>query len=159
MDQTYSIKPIGVVKEISQGFQLQINKEFAPGLDGLQDFSHALVLWWAHHFDQEQDRNTVYAHPPHKCAPERLGVFATRSPIRPNPLAVTSVRIIKVDTQEGIVTVSHIDAEDGTPIIDIKPYQPSADRIREASVPNWCDHWPKWHEDSAEFDWEAEFNS
>jgi tRNA (Thr-GGU) A37 N-methylase len=49
--------------------------------------------------------------------------------------------------------------EDGTPILDLKPYQPAADRIRDVTVPAWCAHWPQWYEDSAIFDWEGEFVS
>jgi hypothetical protein len=56
-------------------------------------------------------------------------------------------------TQEGIVRVPFMDAEDGTPILDIKPYHPSVDRIREVRVPAWCATWPQWYEDSATFDW------
>ncbi len=58
---------------------------------------------------------------------------------------------------KGGIYVAYIDAEEGTPIIDIKPYHPATDRIRDVQVPEWCDHWPKWYEDSAEFDWQAEF--
>jgi tRNA (Thr-GGU) A37 N-methylase len=58
----------------------------------------------------------------------------------------------------GEIAVPYIDTENGTPVVDIKPYHPSEDRIREAQVPAWCDHWPKWYEDSGSFDWEAEFN-
>jgi tRNA (Thr-GGU) A37 N-methylase len=62
-----------------------------------------------------------------------------------------------VDVEKGLIVVPWIDAEDGTPILDIKPYHPSTDRIREVKMPRWCQHWPQWYEDSGEFDWSAEF--
>jgi tRNA (Thr-GGU) A37 N-methylase len=62
-----------------------------------------------------------------------------------------------VDLENGLVIVPWIDAEDGTPILDIKPYHPSSDRVRDVRMPEWCAHWPQSLEDSAAFDWEAEF--
>jgi tRNA (Thr-GGU) A37 N-methylase len=67
------------------------------------------------------------------------------------------VAVISVDVEKGLVIVPWIDAEDGTPILDIKPYHPSSDRIRDVTMPKWCQHWPQWYEDSGEFDWSAEF--
>ena len=61
-----------------------------------------------------------------------------------------------IDFSKGIVTISSIDAESDTPILDIKPYQPSFDRIKDVSVPKWCTHWPDWYEDSADYDWSSE---
>ena len=86
-----------------------------------------------------------------------MGVFATRSPLRLNPIALTTVSILKIDHDRGIIHIPYIDAENGTPIIDLKSYHPSIDRIKDVSVPEWCSHWPKWYEDSADFDWESEF--
>jgi tRNA (Thr-GGU) A37 N-methylase len=67
------------------------------------------------------------------------------------------VQVLALDAGAGIIRVPFIDAEDGTPILDLKPYHPCADRIRNVSVPQWCSHWPQWYEDSAHFDWQAEF--
>ena len=158
MNRLYTIMPIGTVIETRDGFEIRLDQGFATGLDGLGDFSHALVFWWAHHFDNESDRKTLSAHSPYKGSPGQLGIFATRSPIRPNPVAVTAVQILSIDKEKGIIYIPYIDAENGTPVIDIKPYHPSADRIREAGIPSWCSHWPEWYEDSAGFNWEAEFN-
>lgn len=55
------------------------------------------------------------------------------------------------------IHIAFIDAEAGTPILDIKPYHPSVDRIRDVAVPAWCAYWPHWCGESATFDWEAEF--
>jgi hypothetical protein len=68
-------------------------------------------------------------------------------------------QILEIDHDSGAIVVPYIDAEDGTPVIDIKPYHPATDRVRDVSVPDWCSHWPKWHEDSAGFNWAAEFEN
>ena len=86
-------------------------------------------------------------------------MVATRSPARPNPLALTAVPVISIDIEAVVVRVPFIDAEDGTPILDLKPYHPAVDRIREVSVPQWCEGWPEWYEDSATFDWGAVFEN
>jgi tRNA (Thr-GGU) A37 N-methylase len=115
------------------------------------------VLWWCHLADNEDTRRVTECDKPYKKAPEKVGIFATRSQARPNPIALTVVPVISIDHKTGTISVPFIDAEDNTPIIDIKPYHPATDRVKTVSVPKWCDHWPKWYEDSAEFDWEAEF--
>lgn len=87
-----------------------------------------------------------------------MGVFATRSPLRPNPLALTAVSVLDLDNQTGIIKIAYIDANDGTPVLDIKPYTPSLDRVENPQVPSWCDHWPKSVETSGAFNWAEEFN-
>ena len=95
---------------------------------------------------------------PYKNGPEEIGVFALRSPERPNPIAVSSVNIAYVDEESGTVGLYYIDAFPGSVVLDLKPYTPSIDRIESSAVPEWCNHWPKSYEESSSFDWEAEFN-
>lgn len=80
---------------------------------------------------------------PYKNAPEVLGTFATRSPERPNPIGVSCSYVTYVDYQNGIIGLAYIDADDGTPVLDIKPYMPSLDRVEEPLMPSWCSNWPK----------------
>lgn len=87
-----------------------------------------------------------------------MGIFATRSPIRPNPIALSVVEIIAIDYENGIIQIAYVDANDQTPLLDMKPYTPSLDRVEVPSVPAWCSHWPKSIEASAHFDWGKEFN-
>lgn len=155
--QTFSIKPIGYVHANADGFCLEIAPEYRPALNGLTGFSHLDVVWWAHLLDEPQYRAIVECDQPYKTAPAKLGIFATRSPVRPNPVAVTPVAVLNIDYERGMIYIPYIDAEDGTPIIDLKPYHPCTDRIRQVSLPDWCSHWPQWYEDSATFDWAAEF--
>ena len=89
-------------------------------------------------------------------SPEKLGIFSTRSPARPNPIASTVVQILSIE-KDGTINIPYIDADDNTPILDIKPYHPSTDKVKNIQLPDWCDHWPKSLEESADFDWESEF--
>lgn len=156
-DQKFEVIPIGTV-EASQGqFGVRINEPYVSALEGLDQFSHVNILWWAHQLDDDNSRQEKTCKRPYRKAPDQLGVFATRSPARPNPIALTTVAIISINQNEGLILIPYIDAEHGTPVLDLKPYHPSVERIKQVSLPDWCDHWPKWYEDSASFDWEAEF--
>jgi len=153
----YKLSPIGQVEAGQDGFALKIAPEYRAALSGLEEFSHINVLWWSHHLDTPEYRSVMEAEQPYKNAPASLGIFATRSPLRPNPICVSTVDLLSVDVENGLVTIPWMDAEDGTPILDIKPYHPSSDRIRDVRMPDWCQHWPQWYEESGEFNWEAEF--
>jgi len=156
MIQKFTVHPVGFIRNKQEECKLEILTKYIPSLEALEGFSHIHVLWWAHLFDNENDRSNLTAHPPYKTAPGEMGIFATRSPIRPNPIALTVVKVLGIDYQHGIINIPYIDAENASPILDVKPYHPTADRVREVNVPDWCDHWPKWHEDSADFDWKSE---
>ena len=94
---------------------------------------------------------------PYKKAPEKLGIFAIRSPIRPNPIALSITEITHIDYDNGRIYITYIDAINNSSILDIKPYTPSIDRVEKPTVPNWCNHWPKSYEKSGDFDWGNEF--
>ena len=158
-DTQYTLHPIGRVVVNEGGFALQVDEAYRPALIELEGFSHITVLWWAHLLDDPMFREMTIAERAYRDAPVKIGVFATRSPVRPNPIGVTPVAVISVDIESGIVQVPYVDAEDGTPILDIKPYHPSVDRIRDVRTPDWCATWPQWYEDSATFDWGAVFEN
>jgi tRNA (Thr-GGU) A37 N-methylase len=75
------------------------------------------------------------------------GVFATRAEYRPNPIALTTCKILDVDEEDGTVHVAKIDAYDDTPILDLKAYFPVCDRVKDASIPEWLVGWPEWMPD------------
>lgn len=156
-EKEYQVSVIGQVEASPDGCVLKIVPEYRSGLKGLEDFGHINVLWWSHHLDSPQHRNVLEAEQPYKNSPPRMGIFATRSPLRPNPICISTVDVLGVDVENGFIIIPWIDAEDGTPILDIKPYHPSSDRIKDVRMPKWCQHWPQWYEESGEFDWEAEF--
>jgi tRNA-Thr(GGU) m(6)t(6)A37 methyltransferase TsaA len=154
--ETFEISPIGKVEQTKNGVQLRIFEPYRAALKELESFGHVVVLWWCHMADTEEYRRTLECKKPYKKAPEKMGIFATRSPVRPNPIALSTAAILGVDQKEGVIYIPWIDAAPETPIVDLKPYHPSLDRIRDISMPQWCNHWPKWCEDSENFDWEAE---
>lgn len=100
---------------------------------GLEGFSHIWLIW--EFSEAKRDTWSPTVRPPRLGGNKRLGVFATRSPFRPNPIAMSCLKLEKVefDTPEGpVITVSGIDMMDGTPIYDIKPYIPYTDAHPEA---------------------------
>lgn len=137
---------------------IQLDRNYIPALLGLEGFSHINILWWFSEYDNKQSRTILQTEQPYKNAPETMGIFATRSPIRPNPIALTVTEIIHIDFEKGMIQVVFIDANDNTPILDIKPYTPSLDRVETPYVPIWCDKWPKSIEESGFFNWEQVFN-
>jgi tRNA-Thr(GGU) m(6)t(6)A37 methyltransferase TsaA len=154
----FIVKPIGKIRVDGQEIRIVLNKEYIPALTNLDGFSYLNVLWWFDKCDNSVSRSKLIEKTPYKNAPEILGTFATRSPERPNPIALTCSYVTYIDSQNGIIGLAYIDAADGTPVLDIKPYTPSLDRVENPAVPNWCDHWPKRMEESGDFDWSSVFN-
>ena len=116
----------GIVSEIV------VDSRLSEALDNLDEFSHIIIIYWIH-----QSRRSA----PNKVRPmgnpehALMGVFATRSPDRPNPIGKSTVRLLQ--RQNNILTVKGLDAIDGTPVIDIKPYIPGYDSVDNAKAPSW----------------------
>lgn len=111
-----------------------IDKAFGEdSFRGIDDFSHIWVIWGFS--DAADDAKKPTVRPPRLGGNKRVGVFASRSPYRPNALGLSALRLEKVETTDGQVTltVSGIDMTDGTPVYDIKPYLPISDRIDGAN--------------------------
>ncbi len=155
--QEFIVTPVGHVRTDRGQYVIEILGQYRPALAGLEGFGHIHVLWWADRADTPEQRGCTVCSKPYTRGPDTVGIFATRSPQHPNPVAVTTVAVLSVDRDRGIIRVPYLDADDGTPVIDIKPYHPSTERVRDVVVPVWCSHWPQWCEDSGSFDWEKEF--
>lgn len=141
-EKSYTISPIGYAKRDSMNAFLEINDKYIPGLKELDNFSHVMVLWLADKIENRENMMQVY--PPY-VLDKLTGVFATRAEYRPNPIAVTTCKLLDVNEEKGIITVASLDAVDGTPIIDLKPYIPSFDRVKEPKIPKWLSFlWPEW---------------
>ncbi|MDK2966253.1 SAM-dependent methyltransferase [Lacrimispora sp.] len=153
----FTVKPIGKVHNNEDGTFIEVNKHYIPALQALEGFSNINIFWWFSDFDDDQSRSTLQTEKPYKGAPEVIGVFATRSPLRPNPIALTTVDVIHIDYEKGVIQIAFIDAYDNTPVLDIKPYTPSFDRVETPVVPAWCSNWPKSIEESASFPWDEVF--
>ena len=102
----------------------------------LDKFSHIIVLWWITGRDNPQDRSNLKDYPPQTTA-EMSGVFASRSPARPTPIGVSIVAITEIDEKQHRIMIDQIDARDGTPVVDIKPYMPFSDRVDDVRIPEW----------------------
>lgn len=129
-DQRFLLRPIGYVKSSltdrhqapRQSYEdgapeadLEINKEFVEGLNGVSEGDEIILLTWLH----EASREVLKVHPQREMTAEMKGVFGTRSPDRPNPVGLHRVRVLKIDGT-GSIKVAALEAIDGTPIIDIK---------------------------------------
>lgn len=154
----YRVKAIGEVEHGANGAIIRLAPEYVLGLRALEGFGHVNVIWWCSGCDSDAGRGTLQMESPYKGAPAIMGVFATRSPARPNPIALTAVEVVGIDVANGIVRVAFIDAADGTPVLDIKPYTPSFDRVETPRVPAWCRGWPMSTEASGLFDWGQVFD-
>jgi tRNA-Thr(GGU) m(6)t(6)A37 methyltransferase TsaA len=142
-EETYEVFPVGYVRRSGGRTTLEILAPYVPALKELDRFSHVQVLWWFSKFDDEMYRRvTQNEHAPYD-APV-LGVFACRSPVRPNPIALTTAEIVSIDPEEGTVEIVNIDAFDGTPVVDLKPYIPVCDRAERVRVGEWAADWPQW---------------
>jgi len=107
--------------------------EWAKGLEGLEEFSHVTIIFW---LDRPADRETpLRVHPQGNEDIPLVGLFATRTPRRPNPIGLTVVKLLSV--QGNTLHVRGLDAYDGTPVLDIKPYLVRGDLKRDALVPEW----------------------
>jgi len=142
-ERPFQIFPIGYVRRNEKKINLEISEPIKPALKQLNHFSHVMVFWWAHKHDNEKSRSILQCEPPY-AKNKTTGVFATRAEYRPNPIAMTTCKILSVNETEGTVTIADIDAFDGTPIVDLKAYFPVCDRVKQAKIPEWLSDWPEW---------------
>jgi tRNA-Thr(GGU) m(6)t(6)A37 methyltransferase TsaA len=112
--------------------EIVIDKALTEALDGLDEFSHIIVLWWIH---RTRRPAPLKVRPRGNPKNKLTGVFATRSPDRPNPIGKSTVRL--VERRGNILKVQGLDAIDGTPVLDIKPYIPGYDSADNATAPPW----------------------
>jgi tRNA-Thr(GGU) m(6)t(6)A37 methyltransferase TsaA len=114
---------------------IEIDAAWAEALDGIEGFSHIWVLWWLDRAAGPPD--ALHVRPERRADLPLVGLFATRSPRRPNPIAMTAVRLVR---REGTrLYVVGLDAFVGTPILDVKPYLLRGDQIAEATAPDWLE--------------------
>ncbi len=123
----------GLVPEVVSRVVMEERYSPSEAFRGMEQYSHFWLLWEFHQADREEWRPTV--RPPRLGGNTRVGVFATRSPYRPNKIGLTVVRLERIAEENGrmVLYVTGADMMDGTPILDIKPYIPYADCVPEAS--------------------------
>ncbi len=142
--KTYTLRPIGYVENgvkqtprerdwwLTLRSNIIINPEFEEGLEGIDKFSHIIVLFW---FDRITEDIVFKIRPRRRQDLPLMGLFSTRTPNRPNRIGFTVVNLLQ--RQGNILTVTGLDALDGTPVLDIKPYLKHSDLISDAVQPDW----------------------
>ena len=124
----------GIVGELKGRIVFEPEYRRTEAVRGLENFSHIWLIWRFCGFESETFTPTV--RPPKLGGNKRVGVFATRSPNRPNPIGLSAVKLERIDTEcdnAPVLYVSGVDMTDGTEILDIKPYLPFADCVKEAT--------------------------
>jgi len=143
--EEFRVRPIGYVQsdytqpdEVAhtrEGWTADVSRirllpRYAGALGGLKGYTHIIVLFWVH-------RARDWKMPKRHNKPPHVKVFATRMPVRPNPIGLSAVRLLSFCPQTGEVVVKGLDALDGTPVLDIKPYIPNFDSHTDAEIPEW----------------------
>jgi tRNA-Thr(GGU) m(6)t(6)A37 methyltransferase TsaA len=144
----FKMRPIGHVKKSDGQTRIVLNEEFEPGLLGLEGYSHIQVFWWFDRNDTPEKRAILQVHPMGNRDNPLTGVFATRSPVRPNLIALTLCKVIAV--KGNVIRIEKTDAFDGTPVLDIKPFLPGYDTAEDAKTPDWLQRARKQQPEQAE---------
>jgi tRNA-Thr(GGU) m(6)t(6)A37 methyltransferase TsaA len=114
--------------------EIVLDESLTDGLDGIEDFSHVLVLYWMHRAAEAEPVRMRRRPQGREDMPE-IGIFAQRARHRPNPIGVTAVTLLRRDKNR--LVVRGLDAIDGTPVVDVKPYVPNYDTVVKPRVPEW----------------------
>lgn len=133
------VKSSDEAKEKSVVSQIILQPRFIEALGGIEGFSHLFVLFYLDKVPAEKNL-VLKVHPKGRTDLPLMGVLGTRTMLRPNPIGLTLVKLLKV--QDNVLTVQDLDAYDGTPVLDVKPYDPW-DIAKDARVPAW---WKKLYE-------------
>ncbi len=138
------VRPIGVVRNnikqprmdgwVDVRSDILIREELADALDGIEAYSHVIIIFAFHKVPEAEQRSRVRPRSDPRL-PEQ-GVLATRSQVRPSPIGVSVVRLLR--RRHNVLRVEALDAIDGTPVLDIKPYFPNYDAVPDATIPEWA---------------------
>jgi excinuclease ABC subunit A len=139
----------GSLKKIKGEDFIYIESNFEDIYKELNGYSHIKIMWWFNNFDEPKYRRATECNPPYENAP-RTGIFASRSPVRPNPIALTTARILGFNRELKRIKVSKLDSFNNSPLIKIFPYISTYDKVAACSVPDWLKHWPEWLEEEAQ---------
>lgn len=135
------LKPIGFVRTKAVGKEVKrsnhiskiiLREDLTEALDGIEEFSHLFILFFLDRVKNEEKK--LKAYPRGRTDMPLLGVFATRTANRPNPIGLALVELLNVE--DNVLTVRGLDAYDGTPVLDIKPFD-YWDTRKDAKVPEW----------------------
>ena len=137
--------PIGMVRnevnKMSTGHwaeaasRIELNPDLAPGLQGLADFSHVVVVFHLDRIPPFDAAQQLLRQPRGMEQLPPVGVFAQRTKFRPNPIGVTPVKLVSI--KGNVLTVTGLDAMDGTPVLDVKPFIPEFDSVEKSTQADW----------------------
>jgi tRNA (adenine37-N6)-methyltransferase len=133
MSDTYFLKPIGWVKKAGGRVWVEVEEPYLAALLGLEQYSHIWVIYWFHEHDNPRDRGVLQVHPCRNPGNPLTGVFAARAPVRPNLIGLSAARLLSLEPRR--LFLDSLDAREGTPVLDIKPYLPVSDAISNATAP------------------------
>ena len=139
--KSITIKPIGFVKNnikeprfgnfTDEVSKIIVSKKFTKALTGIEDYSHIIIVYW-----MDKTKDYVNTHRPQgNPRVPIVGIFACRCPQRPNPIGITTVKLIS--HQGNKIKIKGLDILNGTSIIDIKPYWPQYDKVVGGKIPDW----------------------
>jgi tRNA-Thr(GGU) m(6)t(6)A37 methyltransferase TsaA len=134
-EKSFTVHPIGSVQKVDGRTVIVLDNKYQKGLLGLEQWSHVQVIWWFDRNDMPQKRAILQVHPRGNPKNPLTGVFACRAPVRPNLIALSLCKIVSV--KDNVVEIDKIDAFEGTPVLDLKPYTPGNDRAMKVKVPDW----------------------
>jgi tRNA-Thr(GGU) m(6)t(6)A37 methyltransferase TsaA len=141
-NESIILQPIGYVKTSAVGndvkdqklvSKIELRKDLAEALDGLSEFSHIFVLFYLHQVT-DKEHLPLKVHPRGRMDLPLVGIYATRTNLRPNQIGVTVVELLKIEGTT--LSVRGLDAFDGTPVLDVKPYD-NWDAKTTIQVPGW----------------------
>jgi len=115
--------------------RIELNADLAAGLQGLADFSHAVVVFHLHQIPPFDKAKQLLRNPRGMEHLPPVGVFAQRTKFRPNPIGVTPVKLVSI--KDNVLTVTGLDAMDGTPVLDVKPFIPEFDSVEKSKQAEW----------------------
>jgi tRNA (adenine37-N6)-methyltransferase len=115
--------------------EIIIDPKYEEGLEGIEDYSHLLILFWLSRMSPRGRGRVMKIHPRSRLDLPLVGVFSTRTQYRPNPIGLTLVQLLK--RRKNILEVQGLDAITGTPVLDVKPISPRTEFPRRTRVPKW----------------------
>ena len=143
--ENFIMSPVGTVKNTvnerkdtawgNDFSSIIMNDEYISGLKGLEDFSHCIIIFYLDKANYEKEKH-LQRRPQNRSDMPLVGIFSQRGKDRPNKIGMTAVEIVSVSDSE--LVVKGLDAVDGTPVLDIKPYYPVYDK-KDATIPEWVD--------------------
>lgn len=135
------LKPIGFIKNnvkeprfgnfANEVSEIILDERFTDALNGIEDYSHVIIVYWM----DKVDHYVITHRPQGNPKVPIVGIFACRCPPRPNPIAISTVKLLARKGNK--IKVKGLDILDGTPILDIKPYWPQYDKVENEKIPTW----------------------